>query len=223
MRQVTGPRTRFSFWNMNIRRLECWSRLERVIAESGLSTHAFAKKIGLKRGENLYQIRRGNNGISIDVACRINRLYPKYSITWLMCGQEEVGPEAGMMMRIPCFSSFDRPHFPAGPNERYVCLSPELASNADAAIDFADERLFPGAGSGLLLLHRLRSGEEILYGNLHLIVLERELLLRIVGRTENSEQLLLRRAQPGPDDILMDRARIESLWLVTAAITRMIR
>lgn len=36
----------------------CWERLKRVIRYSGLSTNAFARAIGLKRGENLYQIKK---------------------------------------------------------------------------------------------------------------------------------------------------------------------
>ncbi|MCC8062859.1 MAG: hypothetical protein LIO68_06420 [Rikenellaceae bacterium] len=45
-----------------------WERLSEVIGYSGLSVNAFAKAIGLKRGENLYQIKRGNNGISTKLA-----------------------------------------------------------------------------------------------------------------------------------------------------------
>lgn len=36
-----------------------WERLSEVIGYSGLSVNAFAKAIGLKRGENLYQIKKG--------------------------------------------------------------------------------------------------------------------------------------------------------------------
>ena len=36
-------------------------RLSEVIGYSGLSVNAFVKAIALKRSENLYQIKRGNN------------------------------------------------------------------------------------------------------------------------------------------------------------------
>lgn len=50
-----------------------WKRLEEVIAATGHTVNAFARHIGLPRGENLYQIKRGNNGISCDVAKRITK------------------------------------------------------------------------------------------------------------------------------------------------------
>ncbi len=45
-----------------------WQRMESVIQWANMTTNYFARHIGLSRGENLYQIKRGNNGISIDVA-----------------------------------------------------------------------------------------------------------------------------------------------------------
>ena len=48
-----------------------WQRIEAVIKWANMSTNYFARYIGLARGENLYQIKRGNNGISLNVADRI--------------------------------------------------------------------------------------------------------------------------------------------------------
>lgn len=63
-----------------------WQRLEQVIKWTGLSTNAFAVGIGLKRSENLYQIKRGNNGISKDLADLIARKYPSVNRSWLLTG-----------------------------------------------------------------------------------------------------------------------------------------
>ena len=57
-----------------------------VIRWSGMSTNAFARHIGLARGENLYQIKRGNNGVSLDVANRIVAKFPEVSKLWLLTG-----------------------------------------------------------------------------------------------------------------------------------------
>ena len=43
-----------------------WDRLSQVVEESGLTLHSFAMAIGLLRSETLYQIRRGQIGISLD-------------------------------------------------------------------------------------------------------------------------------------------------------------
>ena len=43
--------------------MNSWSRLEKVIDWSGLSINSFTKNIGLKRAENLYQIKKGYHSI----------------------------------------------------------------------------------------------------------------------------------------------------------------
>lgn len=72
----------------------CWKRIERILDEQRMTTNAFAKHIGLLRGENLYQIKRGNNRISIDVARRIHTHSPQYAVSWLLTGEEDCTPVA---------------------------------------------------------------------------------------------------------------------------------
>lgn len=67
-----------------------WQRLEQVVKWTGLSTNAFAVSIGLKRSENLYQIKRGRHGISKDLAEMIARKYPDINRAWLLTGQGEM-------------------------------------------------------------------------------------------------------------------------------------
>lgn len=67
--------------------LGTWQRLERVIKWTGFSVNSFALNIGLKRSENLYQIKRGNNGISRDLANLITSKYPSISKGWLLTGE----------------------------------------------------------------------------------------------------------------------------------------
>ena len=61
-----------------------WRRLERVIESSGLTINSFAGYVGLPRGENLYQIKRGNYGVSLGVAKKIHAKFPQYPISWLI-------------------------------------------------------------------------------------------------------------------------------------------
>ena len=73
--------------------LNNWQRIEQVIKWSGISSvSAFAREIGLNRGENLYQIKRGNNGISRDLAESIAAKYPQISKAWLLTGEGEMLP-----------------------------------------------------------------------------------------------------------------------------------
>ena len=62
-------------------------RLWQIIRWSGFSTNCFASEIGLKRAENLYQIQRGNNGISRELAYLIVRRFPQISPGWLLMGE----------------------------------------------------------------------------------------------------------------------------------------
>lgn len=67
-------------------RLSAWQRIESVVKASGMSINAFARFIGLTRAENLYQIKKGNNGVSRDLARRIIDHYPHINFSWLLTG-----------------------------------------------------------------------------------------------------------------------------------------
>ncbi len=67
--------------------LDNWQRIEKVIKWTGLSTNAFARNIGLNRSENLYQIKKGNNRISRELAQLIVDKYPAINKLWLLTGE----------------------------------------------------------------------------------------------------------------------------------------
>lgn len=68
-------------------------RLRIVLQYSGeRSYNALALRLGLKRSENLYRIRKGYNGISMDLALRIRNICPLLSLSWLLGGEGD--PEA---------------------------------------------------------------------------------------------------------------------------------
>lgn len=64
-----------------------WERLAAVIELGNMSANAFAKHIGLKHAENLYRVKRGQNGISRALADRIVKHYPEISRGWLLFGE----------------------------------------------------------------------------------------------------------------------------------------
>lgn len=65
---------------------DCWERIETIIKRSEMTANAFARHIGLPRGENLYQIKKGNNGVSLNLADRIAAKFPEVSKLWLLTG-----------------------------------------------------------------------------------------------------------------------------------------
>lgn len=70
---------------------DSWRRIEAVIDHYEFdSIAAFARHLGLKRAENLYQIKRGNNNISRKLAGNICRLFPEVSGAWLLTGENKM-------------------------------------------------------------------------------------------------------------------------------------
>ncbi len=68
-----------------------WERLEAVIIAHGFrSINAFSRHIGLRRAENLYQIKRGNYNISPRLAATITRHFPTVSRGWLITGEGQM-------------------------------------------------------------------------------------------------------------------------------------
>lgn len=49
-------------------KMDNWQRIDSVIRWANMTINYFALYIGLPRGENLYQIKKGNNGISRNLA-----------------------------------------------------------------------------------------------------------------------------------------------------------
>lgn len=83
---------------------ENWARIHAVIEWAGMTTNFFAHHIGLACGENLYQIKRGNNGISRDVAERIVRKFPEISRAWLLTGDGSMfANDASVASQIPFY------------------------------------------------------------------------------------------------------------------------
>ena len=67
--------------------LDDWQRIEKIVRWTGLSVNSFALSIGLNRGENLYRIKRGDNGISKELAELIAARYPEISRAWIITGE----------------------------------------------------------------------------------------------------------------------------------------
>lgn len=72
-------------------KLSPWERIEDIIDHYRFhNVSAFARRLGLGRAENLYQIKRGNNGISMKLAETIHSAFPEISKAWLLTGEDEM-------------------------------------------------------------------------------------------------------------------------------------
>lgn len=68
--------------------LDAKERLEEILKHTGLSYNSLAKAVGLKRSQNLYDIRdRKIKDISFQLATMIGATFPEFNALWLMEGE----------------------------------------------------------------------------------------------------------------------------------------
>lgn len=148
--------------------LDNWQRIEKIVLWTGLSVNAFARGVGLKRAENLYQIKKGNYGISKELAELICARYPTISKSWLLTGEGEMFLEDGDSVAVsipfyrvdvvklmlgdksfPPVAHFSIPHF-AGCELAAInandAMEPEIPYGAIVVLRKCDlDTLLPGA------------------------------------------------------------------------------
>ena len=166
-----------------------WDRLSQVVDESGLTLHSFAMAIGLLRSETLYQIRRGQIGISNKVADSIIAAYPQYNKAWLLTGfGNKYADPSSAKGHIPFYNCnlsqiINIDHIEP---ESYIFLP--MASSADFAIIYHGEDMMPSIPSGTVLLLSKCDPRAVVYGNEYVVVTEKFVTLRRV-RNQQSDTL----------------------------------
>ena len=198
-----------------------WRRLERVIESSGLTINSFARYVGLPRGENLYQIKRGNYGVSLGVAKKIHAKFPQYPISWLMHGEAESAatPEGdAFVVRIPVYRDSSVAEFPPKEvPERYLLLSAEEARGAQIALCTDDQ--FGTVLQHWLVLLREPDG-EVINGRVYFVMTECFYLFCSVYRIEGYPALLRLKSlfATADDDLEVRCEEICVMWPVCGAI-----
>lgn len=170
-----------------------WQRIEAVIKWANMTTNYFARHIGLARGENLYQIKRGNNGISRDVADRIVTKFPQIDKLWLLTGEGQMFADRGLRgAQIP-FYDIDVERGLS----RLETLTPDSdlllppAGDCDLAMRYTGRAMGEGMPPGSVVLLKKIDPEAIIPGREYAIVCRKIVTLRIVRATEQEKQLRL--------------------------------
>lgn len=201
----------------------CWQRIEKVLKHADMSANYFAKYIGLARGENLYQIKRGRNRISLDVAQKIHRKFPRFSISWLMCGEPELIDNGDTIEILPLYYDMWTIRFLEDAAEEQFIISSAAANGAKFAASYTGNTMeTPFYLRDTILLFRKQSIETIPTGSgLYLIDYKGERLLRFLDRNAYTDSILIVGLVPeyqAPE--VVDCAAVESLWKVCATVKR---
>lgn len=200
--------------------LDDWQRIEKVVRWTGLSVNSFALNIGLNRGENLYQIKRGNNGISKELAELIAAKYPEISRAWIITGEGEmfIG-QSGERSLIPAYD-IDAVYL-AGldrlPQESYTISIPRLQGVSFAAL-MLNRAMEPEIPTGSTLLLSQVKPEELIPGYPYLVVSDRITAVRRVLSEQGGETLRLTTPNAEFGEMRVELFELKKLFLVSGHI-----
>ena len=189
-----------------------------------MTIHYFAMHIGLHRSENLYHIKRGNYGISNDLADRIVKYFPEINRTWLLTGvgsmlsNSDTEPES-----VPYYDKNMEEVLPA-----LDCHKPTsfaimpFVVNCDLVIkSFCRAMSEPTCAVTELFLKRVDVG-GVIQGNDYVLIIDGEVIWRKVRLTRDRKQWrLVARNRKEYDDIIVSPEKVSQAWRVIAKMAIM--
>lgn len=201
-----------------------WTRLEKVIAWSGLSVYGFAQSIGLKRAENLYRIKNGKNGLSKRLIDTITEKYPRISDVWLVTGsgemlldedaERETAPET--LSFIPFFP------FPAELGARTSTrFSIPIFGKDTLATIIDSDTLSPKIKKGNIVFVRHIEKEKIVYGECYLVCINGQWSFAEVHPNDN-ESILLKSVKNESYHRILPLHDISELYLICGSLEKFI-
>ncbi len=193
-----------------------------------MSTNYFARHIGLLRGENLYQIKRGNNGISRNLADMIVKSFPEINLLWLLTGEGQMFTEPDVVGDGIPFYNLDVENQIRNIEE----LDPLSVMVMPVHVDGDIAMVYSGRAMGdiippntIVMLKKILP-ETIIPGGEYVILTKNVVTLRIVCYDHNvsdgasyGDTLKLVSADSAKfNDIYINRKDVEMVYKVTAKI-----
>lgn len=200
--------------------LDNWQRIEQIIKWAGFaSVSAFAREIGLNRSENLYQIKRGNNGISKDLAESITAKFTDVSKAWLLTG------EGAMLKSDTQYHNCDIPFYKddavkvilaADPMEPAYYISFPIFEKCDFAAFTMSNAMEPEIPRGtMLFMHEIEPSAAI-PGDTYLVVSPAFTGIRCIRREAKSKEIrLVAKNKADYDEVIIAMNEIERLFHVS--------
>lgn len=199
-----------------------WQRLEAVLRWANMSANYFAHHIGLSRGENLYQIKRGNNGISLNLAERIVNHFPQINRLWLLTGDGEMlVNETVVTGNIPFYRADAERSIREVAQLREECsLILPAATPCDLAMVYMGAAMGRQLPVGTIVFLKKVELHHLIPGKEYLVCSRAFDALRVVRTIAGTDRLrLVAGDRKNFDDLELSRDEVETLYLVCAKLT----
>lgn len=191
-----------------------------VIKWSGMTINSFARYIGLQRAENLYHIKKGNYGISHDLAGRITSTFPTIDRTWLLSG-------VGSML-VAKESATERLLFFKGDIKEVLPAIGELKADGELCVPYvmggeivvrsASRAMNETLSAATDLVLREEAIDEVVQGNEYVLMFGDRVVwrrVRYIAQDSNRWRLVARNRDEYAD-ILIDKSEVLKAWRVVA-------
>ena len=201
-----------------------WERIEELLKWQGITINTLAKRLCIPRVENLYHIKRGNYGISFELADRICEVFPQVDRAWLLSG-------VGTMLLNTRDNSEKRPYYQQIVEEEITNID-KLKPTSMVVMPYVTGYDFVMRSASRAMCDKqcavsdlfLRQVElsEVVQGNEYVIVVDGEAIwckVRFV-RKSNQWRLVSRNRLDFPDRYV-DSEKVEKAWRVVARLAVM--
>lgn len=209
--------------------LMSWERLEKIIDWAGMSTHAFAMKIGMKRSENLYRIIRNKENVSIKLSMRILETYPQINRNWLIYGEGdmlvELQDEFELGDKIPYYPTLVETTTSEGEEvkpEFNVYLP--MFNDINVAIPVVDRAMDPLIPMGATILMRKPTTDIIMYGNVYYVEVDGYPMVRIIRSCPGADNKVTLEAVNSEryDNIIVEKSKLSNIYIVCGTVNRFV-
>lgn len=203
-----------------------WQRLEQVIKWAGMSTNRFANAVGLKRSENLYQIKRGAFGVSKELSSLITKKYPQINRGWLLTGDGQM--MAGVAAAgidpdnvIPFFN-IDATQLATLDLEKQKPLyNISFPVAADFAAQCIGNSMVPDIPNGSTVIFKRVEVDTFLPGSPYLVITKDFATIKVVRTVtgEPTKLLLQPRNTADFDEVIVEKSKVRKIYAVKVVIT----
>lgn len=201
--------------------MKAWERLEEIIKWTGLSTHAFAMELGLKRSENLYRVRREKNGVSRKLAETIVLRYPEINMLWLFTGEGQMfsidKTTVTLKKQISIYENLKNTTDPIFSVESALFL------DCDLGVRLNSDAMIPLVPNGSFLFLKKIHKDSIIYGQMYYFVYKDIYMLRYIRKETDENKVTLSAVNSQQyDDMSVIRDDISALHIVNYLINKLV-